>query len=64
MAKYKQNIGVVIFLMAVIVLAACGENKNRVNGTTLSASMTDQEIIKVFGLDPVTATSKKINGKA
>ena len=63
MTKRKQNIGVLILMIAVVVAAACGDPKNRVNGTYLSASMSDQEIIKVFGLDPATAKSKKVRRK-
>ena len=37
--------------------------KNRVNGTSVTPSMSDQDIIAAFGLDPATATNIKVNGK-
>lgn len=37
--------------------------KNRVNGTSITASMSDQDIVKAFGLDASTATTKKVIGK-
>lgn len=37
--------------------------QNRINGTSITASMSDQEIVKVFGIDAATATTKKVIGK-
>ena len=37
--------------------------QNRINGTSITPSMSDQEIVKAFGIDTATATTKKVNGK-
>lgn len=37
--------------------------KNRIGGTSITASMSDKEIITAFGLDATMATVKKVNGK-
>lgn len=63
-----------LVLVAVLIGALCAMSlqscsiydhyaQNRINGTSITASMSDQEIVKAFGIDTTTATTKKVNGK-
>ena len=57
----------ILIAAAVLSIPSCSifdhYTKNRINGTSITASMTDQEIVKAFGIDAATATTKKVNGK-
>ena len=65
--KALSLIGFLTCAIFALTLQSCSVyehfTKNRVNGTSITASMSDQDIVKAFGLDPATASVKKINGK-
>lgn len=60
-------VAILIGAVFVLTLQSCSiydhYTQNRINGTSITASMSDQEIVKAFGIDTATATTKKVNGK-
>ena len=64
-ARMARRIG--IFLLTIVslsfVIAACDRHQSpTINGKTLEAKMSDEQMLAVFGIEPAKATSQRSQG--